>query len=524
MMWQKWEDLDTQHFIEYSEELHLHGAPSLYVCHGEPAPEIPVLSSSRLLCRRLGDLTRPVSPPRSEDQIPNTSPSRRIEEKDLIDHGLLASRGQSAVTENSQEDIWLSFEGITLHDSSLGPASTGASTRGSRLLDMPTEIQLLIMQHVKSSPLSLHWLRQTSAVFMSLFDKEHFASFHVPSESYRCHKSFDLSRLNRGELYLRGVRLFQYLHCSSCRYVFQSGNLAREWQKLLSARYCVGCKETHRSYMFLPEDRERHDREGGRLLCIGRQGEVSICDHSNGQDAKNAPTMWRHMEELKARRESSIGAPVDHGRFCPHQSHMPYSQHLPLVGTAMPKLIAHSEAPGPRSRLYIGYGWDLPLLYVHTMLPPSLQALRDTVAERVLVALKDRKICPHVSPEREIRDFIQSGICECFLTYANVASEAGVNCGLNMRTNRPRQVTTCMCARQNFIRCRECGAAYMWRLRKGVLSLTFRYFWHIKKPISVGWISLLDQSWHIVWLASGCRSGGRGACGWGTYRVSAPGA
>ncbi|KAG9251323.1 uncharacterized protein F5Z01DRAFT_639469 [Emericellopsis atlantica] len=518
-MWQDWNDIETGRLDTYISGLYSHGA--LAQRHAESLREIDTLSSfSSLRYRKkkpkpLCNVPKTLKP--RSDQSRESATPRRIEGRDIGCLESLALSSSCSVSEGEPEDE-KSYNDLLTFGFEASPDQNSLNGRKSRLglLELPSDILLLIMKHVSEWPLAMYWLRHTSAIFMTIFDKDEFAHLHEASDSYSCHKAFDRSRLTRGSLYVASVRLLQHLHCDSCQEMFTSGTWRQRWQKLHSHYYCSGCKTNHSAFMFLSEDRARHDLCGGRLLCIGRQGEISLCCHSQGHfDATNKRTMWRDMDALSRRTETTAGAAEEYGRFCAHPSHESVRSDSKITSSMLgihgyPRLIAFSDASSPGSHVVVEYGWDLPLLEIPSSFTPSLRVLQGELSSLVVQALEEHKICPHVSPDREILEFVQTGICHCFRTESSWPSEAGLNSLKGQGSKNWHDLNqSCRCGRKSFFRCRECGASYMWRLLRGYVSLSFRHSWRIKKPISVGWISLLDQQWrnkifdegsrHLLW-------------------------
>jgi hypothetical protein len=174
-----------------------------------------------------------------------------------------------------------------------------------------------------------------------------------------------------------------------------------------------------------------------------------------------------------------------------------------------PRLILKRQN-NPPSAFRVGYGWDLPLLEFYNSYPnpaAGLAAIKDSLSNIVMGAFNTHRLCPHVSPDKEIKDFIQAGICECFTGYG--------------RINTIELDVWCDCRRQTTLECRVCGAVYFWLLSAGTVILSLRYFWRIQKPISPGWLGMLDKQFkeklfthdnqYVLWCKKpDCRTNKRG--------------
>jgi hypothetical protein len=157
----------------------------------------------------------------------------------------------------------------------------------------------------------------------------------------------------------------------------------------------------------------------------------------------------------------------------------------------------------------IGYGWDLPLLEINAwFLDPTVSAVRRALSNLVAGgALDNHRLCPHVTAEKEMQEFIQASICKCFIRRRHFKYED--------------RFGTCECQRQVNLQCPVCGAVYTWLRYGGQVLLSFRYIWTVQRPTSPGWLNLVDKSSierlftpdnrHILWCDTpSCRTNTRG--------------
>lgn len=182
---------------------------------------------------------------------------------------------------------------------------------------------------------------------------------------------------------------------------------------------------------------------------------------------------------------------------CTHRSHERVPDEsapddYPSLGSPFPRLVAYTDA-WEGFQFFIGYAWDLPLLRIDPSDRPTLSMLRQALSNVVVSALRHQRLCPHISADKEIREFVQSGTCNCF-------THRGIS---------PASRPGCECERQDTLECHVCGATYKWLFNGEYMVLSYRYAWRIHRPTSPGWLCLLDQEFrdrvftedtrHVLW-------------------------
>lgn len=363
----------------------------------------------------------------------------------------------------------------------------------SPLTNLPVELVEQIMSYLPAS--SLYCLRQTSITFMVLFDTRQFERFHKESGPSSHRMAFNVEILYAAEKSDIANSLNHEMFCNPCLAAEANGTVAERLAVLRSLRHCDGCNRLHANALFFSEDQDRPDGNSGGLLCIGRRGHITLC---NSHPCK--PITWQDIESH-----------VQHYTYtkytyaCADRSHQPeweYNDRFYSGGSPFPRLFAQRRLNLP-SVFEIGYGWDLPLLQIDHYEDPDLASVRKTLSTLVLNAFCTNRLCPHISADKEIQDFIQSGICICFTRYTDISTFdifKGCDCG--------RQIT---------LNCQVCGATYVWLRFMGQVILSLRYLWHIQKPTSPGWLSLLckeklvtQENHHVLWCETpSCRTNKR---------------
>ncbi|KHN98704.1 F-box domain, cyclin-like protein [Metarhizium album ARSEF 1941] len=374
----------------------------------------------------------------------------------------------------------------------LAMGSYRAPSLASSLMTLPDELLLQIM-HCLPAP-SLYCLRQTSARFMGLFDAQNFKEYHE-SQSSGKHKGFKTIMLRAAEKNLIANSLHRHMYCAACLAAEERGILAERLEALRTLRNCVGCNRLHATALFFPNDENVLDRAS--QTCIGRLGHITLCDHASCN-----PTSWQDLHS------SFRYGRADYLSVCTHRSHRTKreeeDEEFLCTPCAFPRLYAKTS--GDHDTVFeLGYGWDLPLLQMdHSSGRVSLAAIRETLCSLVLNAFHNHRLCPHISAGEEIRNFVHNGICKCF-------------------SHDYLRHSSAKCRRQATLDCRVCGAVYMWRLEKGLLSLSLRYLWRFQQPTSFAWLNLLDKRFrerlftdnnrHVLWCDNpDCRTNKR--CRW----------
>lgn len=378
-----------------------------------------------------------------------------------------------------------------------------------------------IMNHASED--SKYFLRQTSAPIMRLFDDNLFADFHSLRQDLQLeepHMRYDV--IGMPSRYQNRIADCFHHHefRAACLRAEKEGKLQIRLAALHIKRHCDGCNIHHESFFVLPEDIERQKLDSGELHCFGRIGQITLCDHNT-----SAPIAWQDIDQ--SLRRSAVQYPGSNfttnifEATCTDLSHEPVNAQRHSgnwsIGSAFPRIAVKSLTGWvayPSLQISsLDLGWDLPLLDIDSWMTPSLDVIRQTLSTSVMSALFNHKICPHISASNKLRDFVQSGICECF-TYPNPSS-------FTVKDYK-HSLPGCKCGRKKRLKCRHCDAVYTWYFTRGRIILSYRRCYErIKGPTSYGWMAALDeQSYkdglltdadkHVLWCDStSCRTGPR---------------
>ncbi|KAK2592670.1 hypothetical protein QQS21_009637 [Conoideocrella luteorostrata] len=370
------------------------------------------------------------------------------------------------------------------------------------LMVLPNEIILQIMGYLP--PCSLYCLRQTSSLFMALFDLQLFKIYHKKSISFSNHAGFDLQILCASEQDAVASYLHHDMFCSSCLAAEGAGIIDTRLKALRRLQYCNGCERQHINALFFPEDGEEQDNNSGGRTCIGLHGHITLCSHRSCK-----PTTWQELGPHVRPFENCYV----YKSACTDLSHQPewkHNDHVYLGGTPFPRLIVSrswdhvSLSDWNRPPIFqIGYGWDLPLLEVNYRTAPPLAVIQERLCTLVENAFHTYRPCQHITT-KEIQDFAQSGICECFRKYV------WFTCYDFLKG--------CKCGRQTTLQCRVCGAVYMWLFFADQVVFSMRYIWTVQRPTSLGWLGLInkgklftERNKHVLWCdAPQCRTNKKG--------------
>lgn len=351
------------------------------------------------------------------------------------------------------------------------------------LMSLPNEIILQVMCFL--SPISLYSLRQTSPIFMAFFDSKLFKAYHQQSTSLPNHMAFDLQMLCDAEKNVIADYLHHNMYCNSCIAAAETGIVEERLRALRRLRYCRRCQREHSNALFFPEDGEEHGGKSNRGTCMGRLGHITPCNHHSCKSFT-----WHDVEWRVWRSGFCVSA-------CTDRSHEPESEYIHqfyMGGCPFPRLVVSSrlELRQVSSIFDLGYGWDLPLLTVNWTTAPPLAVIKKTIFNLLENAFQIHRLCQHISINKEIRDFVESGICSCFRKYVDI------DC-YNFHEG-------CQCGRQTTLQCRVCGAVYMWLYFSDRVILSMRYAWSIERPTSLGWLGLINKekfftayNKHVLW-------------------------
>ncbi|KHN94752.1 uncharacterized protein MAM_07348 [Metarhizium album ARSEF 1941] len=288
------------------------------------------------------------------------------------------------------------------------------------------------------------------------------------------------------------------MYCAACLAAEDCGTIDKRLERLRSLLYCTECSVLHTRALF-PEDNAAYGLASNEQICIGWLERLTVCDHRLATSLS-----WRDMIDF-----SEVARNKTCQITCPHRSHQPEpkSGRSRKSGSEFPRFFAQ-ELPNDFTTR-IGYAWDLPLLDLEHRSDHSLPAIQERLSNLVVDALHNHnhRLCPHISADKEIRNFVQSGICNCFAKH-------------DTRHVGPKAPwpKACECGRQVTLECRICGAVYMWYLARGQVFLSLRYSWNIQKPSSFGWLGLLGfqmkfssrDNQHVLWCDTpNCRTNKR---------------
>lgn len=368
------------------------------------------------------------------------------------------------------------------------------------LMSLPTELLIEIMSHC--SPISIYCLRQTSSVFMGIFDISRFSYWHQDATTdIGNYKQFDIDKLNRATAVNDIATLIPYEgYCRSCKAAKESRLIAARLAFLQGFRYCFGCDRFHVSALFTSRDLAIYNDEGPiQILCIGRKGYISPCSYHPNKRIKWENT---HTPSFKI-----------YGSACTDRSHQPKHEDnnnnnmlFRSVGSAFPRFSASRNFVDLKRD--IAYGWDLPILQFDSLSKAPLDSIHKKLETTIQRGLRNQRLCSHISAGKQMEAFIRSSICQCFIT-------RGV-CHIDQAFD------DCKCGRQVTLSCQVCDETYFWLLHNNRIILSMRYMCSVERPTSIGWMNLINKEYiqkhvyteenkHVLWCnVSSCRTNTRG--------------
>ena len=338
--------------------------------------------------------------------------------------------------------------------------SGGDSEVSSKLSvdQLPDELLLHIMEYL--DPTDLYILRQTSSVFARLFKDRLFAKYHGYKETRNGHVHFSMASLPKARRRALVARLQRDMFCTTCIEARYSSNWASRLSALQEMVHCDGCERSHPKMFFFAEDIVNRKTGCEQLLCVGRLGRVSLCSHRTPRTTAT----WRSFP--------TYGHDIS---VCTHPSHQPVnSVRKNSTRSALPWMTLSSSN--------LAYWWDLSLLELDQGDMPALDAIQEALCELIGNALYSHRVCKHLTRDGRLRNFVRSGICECFTRLGHCPQPFTKD-----------ETPDCFCDRERYLTCRDCGAACAWFLEAGLLGLSYRYIWDIKKPTSPAWLTFLDE-------------------------------
>jgi hypothetical protein len=140
----------------------------------------------------------------------------------------------------------------------------------SQLCSLPEDILLLIMDY--TDEISLFCLRRTSRVFMRLFGDRRFRKHHDDTREPR-NNPWKLAKLSKQTREAIERLVCKDVYCKTCR---TREAIARREKLRYTYLHCSGCMAKHPAGLF--SDEQRNGPQKSRI-CIGREGNVRICDH-----------------------------------------------------------------------------------------------------------------------------------------------------------------------------------------------------------------------------------------------------
>ncbi|KFG81214.1 hypothetical protein MANI_007040 [Metarhizium anisopliae] len=467
--------------------------PILFDHTGIYAPAVPVLE--------VGGVTTEVS--NSSQQVPVKNSDRQEnqvgEENPIMEEAAVGEERQGVKRRSTLQNFLLEtlkaaymvmrryFLNLLKDTAATSPVED-AQEVGSAfpLLELPSEVVLEVMLHLPAP--SLYCLRQTSTRFMKLFDTHYFKEFHREPESPGNHKRLDVSLLTAAQRNDVANSLHHDMYCTACLAAEDCGTIEKRLETLRSLQYCHGCGVLHARAVF-PEDNAAYGVPSNEQICIGWLQRFTVCDHTLVRSLS-----WHDLIDFQ-----TIVADMACEIACTRRSHQPQPRvgRFWKTGSAFPRFSATLDSEETWTQ-HIGYGWDLPLLDLERRSDHTVPAIQERLSKLVADALHNHqhRLCPHISADREIRKFVQSGICNCFAKHDIYH--------LGMKAPWPKG---CECGRQVTLECRICGAVYMWHLAMGQVILSLRYSWYVQKPTSFGWLGLLGfqikfssrDNQHVLW-------------------------
>lgn len=399
----------------------------------------------------------------------------------------------------------------------------------SRLFALPDELLLIIMNFLQDDAHSLYLFRQASTRFFRLFEDREFSAWHQKSPGTLWRVEFAVDKMSPFERDWAAKHLRRdYDYCDECTKHHDGGHLENRLENLGRDVFCTGCQTHHAGVFFSPLEMEEDEtRTVSRLVCLGRTGHLTLCSHDS-----SPRVTWANLERIMSGPgdKGPLVLPASHWELpwtwesvarwqeknvrlkelffaCTNLSHLPCGPRKNYIsGSPFPRFIVLSQVSEyrdretdsiteiPKARLQLA--WDVPLLDIGTVMAPTVEAVREAVREAVQKALstangalRQQKHCGHLSLDRQLRDFVYSGICECFTRAGNTV------CPPNRKTRTELQVE-CECnpVRDVYLECPVCGAVYSWFLAAGRVFLAYRYRWDMFGPASPAWLGLLDAS------------------------------
>lgn len=324
-----------------------------------------------------------------------------------------------------------------------------------------------IMTHLP--PSSLYLFRQSLTIFLRIFDDRAFHLYHGKLHIKTQRTEFRLDSIPSDEREDIPPLLHSSLYCSQCLDSRHSEEHASKMTRLDQMIFCHGCRENHARILFSPKSIERYNNGAEEHICIGRLGRVTLCSHAFHQ-----PVTWKTEQRHANPPRGFLRAPslswsgnwtwqtVDDYDYmsrnvwklvvCTDRSHRASGKWENNFGiSSFPRLLLRGQS----QHCLIDVRWDVPLLDINPGRRPTAQAIRETLSSLVGGAFSNHKPCKHISASRHIRDFVHSGICECFALPSNPVYLS--HDSPDPYYNKDR---ACSCPRQRYLECRDCGAFY----------------------------------------------------------------
>ena len=233
------------------------------------------------------------------------------------------------------------------------PARALYNHKFSRLYNLPREVLLQIMHHLKHDTVGFFMLRCASRLFCHMASLEEFQPEGPPEGSYRfrlwcryCKAPHDrpceylspdhgrdlgmhtlsLDYLQRRERALIRHLLEKDRLCDRCRAEklhekerFTWGS-CKFWEDRWEGKRCSGCKQEHSGKLFSPTELNKDDET---RVCIGREGYVRVCSHLTltWAEVERGVLSIRQMMQRKREMNQAITFRCIELARCRHQSH-----------------------------------------------------------------------------------------------------------------------------------------------------------------------------------------------------------
>lgn len=390
---------------------------------------------------------------------------------------------RSSIASDAEPSLSTSPTSLATEPGAIGPA---IRERRQPQNELPDELLMQILGYL--NPSTLYLLRQTAHVFARPFGDKTFLQYHGPSRNTGGGVTFSLQSLTTAEEEDVAKLLRRDMYCRSCYRMRTSQSWDARLTELRQPCHCIGCAVPHPKFLFFPQD-VMQKRESPVLRCVGRQGHVSLCHHKSA----GTVTPWRDGISL-------LPQDPNDQRWCWHVSHCAVGEKgwrsifaVPLIPIEWWQRTGANISAFPRMLWLrqghkggIAYGWDAPLLDIAQLNTPTLESVQKTLMESLDGALKGLSGCKHARRDGHLRQFVRSSICACLIQR-----------GRHLEAFSKQPTHDCLCDRERYYNCPDCGGRFGWHLEAGRVTLMHRYIWNFSQPTSAAWLFLLDEDSYV---------------------------